>query len=305
MVNDMKIRNIPFGYYKENGKTVILQSEAEVISSIYNMYISGETLKAIADTITERGITYFEENRTWNKNMVSRILEDERYLGNNGFPQIVDSDKFNKAKAVRSEKGCPKAVLSPLMTTVKEMFHCSECGKTFRRVNKWRSREKWLCSGGCKCGIYLDDKTICEGILSVMNAAIRNPNLLIAENNSQYEPSPDVVRKTNEVYRMIDQPSVDFHRVAEAILGCAAERYRCCTVEVGNSVSQVLSSEYDHLEEQKEINAFLLKRTVTEIKVNKDGHFTLTFIGNVRISDNIMEEYNEHSSNAAESGNEN
>ena len=183
----MKIRNIPFGYEVVGGRYVVNKGEAEIISSIYNMYLSGKTLLGIAEALTEQEVTYFEDTKVWNKNMVSRILADERYLGNETFPQLVDSNNFNLAKNIRAEKGGKKAVLTPLMATVKDMLYCAECGETFSRINKWRTREKWLCKGKCKCSVYLDDRTICESILSVLNRAIREPNILTAHaNNTEY-----------------------------------------------------------------------------------------------------------------------
>ena len=117
----MKIRNIPFGYEIVGGRYVVNNREAEIISSIYNMYLSGKTLFNIAEALTEQEVTYFEDTKVWNKNMVSRILADERYLGNETFPRLVDSNNFNLAKNIRAEKGGKKAVLTPLMATVKDM----------------------------------------------------------------------------------------------------------------------------------------------------------------------------------------
>ena len=75
----MKIRKIPFGYEIVGGRYVVNNREAEIISSIYNMYLSGKTLLNIAEALTEQEVTYFEDIKVWNKNMVSRILADERY----------------------------------------------------------------------------------------------------------------------------------------------------------------------------------------------------------------------------------
>ncbi len=116
----MKIRNIPFGYEVVGGRYVVNNGEAEIISSIYSMYLSGKTLLGIAEALTEQEVTYFEDTKVWNKNMVSRILADERYLGNETFPRLVDSNNFNLAKNIRAEKGGKKAVLTPLMATVKD-----------------------------------------------------------------------------------------------------------------------------------------------------------------------------------------
>lgn len=112
--------NIPFGYEVVGGRYVVNNGEAEIISSIYSMYLSGKTLLGIAEALTEQEVTYFEDTKVWNKNMVSRILADERYLGNETFPRLVDSNNFNLAKNIRAEKGGKKAVLTPLMATVKD-----------------------------------------------------------------------------------------------------------------------------------------------------------------------------------------
>ena len=70
----MKIRNIPFGYEVVGGRYVVNKGEAEIISSIYNMYLSGKTLLGIAEALTEQEVTYFEDIKVWNKNMVSPVL---------------------------------------------------------------------------------------------------------------------------------------------------------------------------------------------------------------------------------------
>ena len=270
----MKIRNIPFGYEVVGGRYVVNNGEAEIISSIYSMYLSGKTLLGIAEALTEQEVTYFEDTKVWNKNMVSRILADERYLGNETFPRLVDSNNFNLAKNIRAEKGGKKAVLTPLMATVKDMLYCAECGETFSRINKWRTREKWLCKGKCKCSVYLDDRTICESILSVLNRAIREPNLLtVPAKNTEYIGSIEVIRKSNEVNRLLEQTEIDFKRAATMILDCASERYKCCVLGGGKHVLNALSSEYDQLTEQSELDEALLKRTVKKITVGHTGAF--------------------------------
>ncbi len=281
----MKIRNIPFGYEVVGGRHVVNNREAEIISSIYNMYLSGKTLLGIAEALTEQEVTYFEDTKVWNKNMVSRILADERYLGNETFPRLVDSNNFNLAKNIRAEKGGKKAVLTPLMATVKGMLYCAECGETFSRINKWRTREKWLCKGKCKCSVYLDDRTICESILSVLNRAIREPNLLTPPtNNTEYIRSIEVIRKSNEVNRLLEQTEIDYKRAVTMILDCASERYKCCVLGGGKHVLSALSSEYDQLTEQSELDEALLKRTVKKITVGHTGEFTVYFIGDIALT---------------------
>ncbi len=293
----MKIRSIPFGYQVVGGRYVVNNSESEIISSIYNMYLSGMTLLGIAEALTEQKVTYSEDTKVWNKNMVSRILLDERYLGNEIFPWLVDSNNFNLAKNIRAEKGGKKAVLSSLMLTVKNMLYCEECGETFSRINKWRTREKWLCKGKCKCSIYLDDRTICESVLSVLNRVIREPSLLTAsEHNTDYIRSIEVIRKSNEINRLLEQTEVDYKRAADLILDCASERYKCCVLGGGKNVISALSSEYDQLPEQSELDEALLKRTVKKITVGHTGKFTVHFVGGVSLTSELKHTEDENAS---------
>lgn len=291
----MKIRSIPYGYQVVGGKYVINTKESEIISSIYNMYLSGKTLLSIAESLTEQKVTYFENTKVWNKNMVSRILADERYLGNDTIPRLVDLNNFNLAKNIRADKGGKKAILSPLMSTIKDMLYCAECGETFSRINKWRTREKWRCKGACKCSVYLDDRTICEGILSVLNRVIRDPNLLTdSQKDTNYIGSIEVIRKSNEINRLLERAEVDYKRAIDLILACASERYKCCELGGGKNVVSALSLEYSQLTEQRELNEALLKRTVNKITVGHTGEFTVYFVGGIILTSKLKHTEDEY-----------
>ena len=59
----MRTRSIPFGYEVVGGRYVVNNGEAEIISSIYSMYLSGKTLLGIAEALTEQEVTYFEDTK--------------------------------------------------------------------------------------------------------------------------------------------------------------------------------------------------------------------------------------------------
>lgn len=73
-----KYRKLPFGYRMEMGRIVIDPVEAEWIVYIYEQYILGESFKRLADAMCRTGV-YYDVGKQWNKNMVARILQDERY----------------------------------------------------------------------------------------------------------------------------------------------------------------------------------------------------------------------------------
>ena len=48
----MSLRHIPYGYRIEKGTPVIVPEEAEIVSRIFHRYDDGETLLAVADSLT-------------------------------------------------------------------------------------------------------------------------------------------------------------------------------------------------------------------------------------------------------------
>ena len=101
----LKNRNIPFGYCIKGGEYAVNETEAEAIRQIFARYIGGDSLKTIATQMT---VPYNTCKTVWNKNMVSRVLENRRYLGDNGYPAIISQEHFdtaNQIKATRYIKG--------------------------------------------------------------------------------------------------------------------------------------------------------------------------------------------------------
>ena len=83
----MRPGHVPYGYRIKDGVGVICEEEAENIRKIYEMYLSGMGLQAIADAL---GLKLFHGG-------VSRIIDNKKYLGTSFYPKIVDEELFNKA----------------------------------------------------------------------------------------------------------------------------------------------------------------------------------------------------------------
>lgn len=97
----LKNRNIPFGYCMVNGEYALNASEAEAVQTIFAEYISGKSLKVIA---SEMQIPYNMGKALWNKNMVCRVLENRKYIGENGYPQIITAEDFEKAAQIKQSR---------------------------------------------------------------------------------------------------------------------------------------------------------------------------------------------------------
>ena len=95
----LKNRSIPFGYCVINGRYALNTAESEAVQKIFSDYIGGKSLKAIAAEMT---IPYIKGKHMWNKNMVCRVLENSKYIGENGYPQIVSKHEFEQAAQIKA-----------------------------------------------------------------------------------------------------------------------------------------------------------------------------------------------------------
>ena len=158
----LKNRNIPFGYCITNGEYAVNDTEAEAIRQIFARYISGDSLKTIAAQMT---VPYNACKPVWNKNMVSRVLENRRYLGENGYPAIISQEDFDTANQI----------------------------KTTRYIKGERKE-----------------------------SSPRTEQIPI---HTIYEPTEEIQRKTNEIYRMLDTPDADKEDIIQQIFRCAEMKY--------------------------------------------------------------------------------
>lgn len=86
-------RKQPFGYKIENGRVVIDPTEAHWVLHLYKRYGLGEPIREMTELMNNTGVRY-DSGKPWNKNMVARILADGRYIGDRGYPQIMEPEVF-------------------------------------------------------------------------------------------------------------------------------------------------------------------------------------------------------------------
>ena len=89
-------RKLPFGYQMRMGEIIRNEPEANAVQDIFLQYSLGASLKEIAEQMSKTGPTY-DEGKSWNKNMVARILENAKYTGADNYPKLVDIKLFEAA----------------------------------------------------------------------------------------------------------------------------------------------------------------------------------------------------------------
>lgn len=130
-----KNRVLPFGYYMRNGEIDTEPKEVYAVSTIFSEYLKGSSLLQIAKLMESEKIRYTADSEKWNKNMVKRIIENERYLGTDKYPQIIDENIFKQANEKRVRKATSLNLMCDDVQAVRKLTYCAECGeKLFRKL---------------------------------------------------------------------------------------------------------------------------------------------------------------------------
>ena len=292
-------RVIPFGYCMKNGEITTNPKEVYAVSTIFREYLNGSSLLQIAKLMESEKIRYTEDSDRWNKNMVKRIIENEKYLGTDKYPQIIDEDIFRQANEKRVRKATTFNSICDDLQEIRKVTYCLECGeKLFRRTNG-KGREYWNC-GNPDCFKYeyrLTDQMIIGAVLTVLNTAIANPSLI--ENSGEisvYSPTVDVIRKQNEINQMTDSLQMDFDRVKAEIFKLAEMKYDCCTYNDSPQKAAEIKALLKNHEQLNTLDIGLFKACVSRIWISHFCTIEVELINGVRIK-NITERKleNDHS----------
>lgn len=286
-----KNRTIPFGYCMKNGEITTEPKEVYAVVAIFDEYLKGRSLSEIAKLMQSEKIRYNADSDKWNKNMVKRIIENEKYLGTDKYPQIIDDDTFRLANKKRIRKATTLNLISADLREIRNRTYCAECGHKLSRIGGNSKYEHWDCKNhDCyKLEYRITDQMIIGAVLNVINSAIANPSLLESGGEiSTYSPTADVIRKQNEINQMTDSPQVDFDRVKSEIFKLAEMKYDCCTY---NDSQQKTEELRNLLENNKQLNILdigLFKACVSRIWISHFCTIEVEFINGVHIK-NITE----------------
>ena len=71
----------PFGYELYNGNLIINQREAEIVKSIYKMFLSGMGYDSICRELNESKVIKNDKGTKWFPTSIQYILTNEKYIG--------------------------------------------------------------------------------------------------------------------------------------------------------------------------------------------------------------------------------
>ena len=185
-------RKQPFGYGMEKGKVVIQLGESTWVKHLYQEYNVGVPMRALAEYMQGTGVSY-EEGKKWNINMIARILSDERYIGADGYPEIIAKDMLQATAEKRAKKA--------------PAVHRTEAQKMLRRK--------------CRCRVT---PHIEHEVLYLLNTVAGNPERIEAP-KGQKRPNTELRLLQSELSDMMETLPVDEKRAREKLLEVAIAIY--------------------------------------------------------------------------------
>lgn len=170
-------RKQPFGYRMELGETILHPQEAGLVEYIFHQYLSGASYNAIVDRLRDQEVPY-DAGKLWNKNMIARILEDERYTGTKGFPQIISREDLMAAQEKRLSKQIP--------------IQKTEAQKWLRRLS------------GEPATVEVEQQ-----VLDLLNGLIRDPEKITLQSSPLKSDSEEPTTLQRELEEAMEQQPID------------------------------------------------------------------------------------------------
>lgn len=275
---NIKNRNIPYGYKFEKGKITVDDFEASIAKKVFSDYISGLSLLKISNILNDRKIEYLPNQVTWNKNKIKRMIEDKRYLGTEKYPQIIESELFNRANKVKLKRDTTKNIKRiSYIYNLNIPVVCCECNGQMKRAHhpQLKITEKWICMC-CGCSVSILDEDLLNGIKEILNFLMLEPSII--SSHSDTDKSIATIKTENEINRILE--SIDFDRklIINKIFELASLKYE--DLDSDSYISNKIRAEFDKEKLLTDISLPLLSKTVKEIRLNKDADIRLLLKNN-------------------------
>lgn len=281
--------NAPYGFRYEDRNLIIYEPEAEIVKSIYTMYLRGCSTAEIARELNNRGIPS-KMGGKWRSTKISFILRNEKYIGDSLYQKtyrdttvpfkqfknrgqedrfyakgthssLLDREIFEKVQTLldsRTEAFAKSTVqnIYPLTSHI----HCSECGSIFRRKIVGGTI-KWVCAKhiedttACDSNYYSEER-IYDGIITVINKLRFGEEDILGQILTRLETVTTLYKRNNIAAQEISQ------RIAELnakllMLGqlrskgyLAAEVYQSQAREINGQLNKLKTDRQDTFESE-------------------------------------------------------
>lgn len=276
----------PFGYDMKDGKLIINPEEAEIVKSIFNMYLEGYGKQTIANILNKNN----NSHKQWSYSSIDYILNNEKYAGNallqkryttdvlpyrrvknngempmyyveNSNPSIISKDVYEAVKELQKSRKVDS--YKRPNHTLTGMLICADCGKRFRRLVQG-DKVLWICSykaskrAECNTG-NIPETVVLEAFTAMMFKLKQYKDYLIIPMIKQLDTLIERTNSNHEEIRTINKQVADYSAKnlmiaklhTKGIL--SKEEYCSQSSEINNKIT-LLKKKYKKLINEDESN---------------------------------------------------
>ncbi len=296
MKNGTLIMKTPLGYTKQNGKVIVVPKDAEIVRTIFNLYVKHKNLKKICEILnnekisTQKKLKKSAKIHIWNPTEVGRILKNTNYYGlhiyNKGkkedkhiynyelFPPIIEESLFNEVQNIRQSKYTKSGKYTNIHKRLEYVLHCS-CGALIEyRVNS-NDEVHCNCSNAlvgiakneCVEQIVMSKKILDNKVLSILKRKIKKEKE-VSDNSKKQVAKLD--KEVEKIRQKIITNENDFKKLY-----------------VDYTMNMVDKQKFEINKNKIIIEKKLLNSTLN--KLNKNINYYLTLCNNTEISKVVLE----------------
>lgn len=290
----MMQRHMPIGYRLVDGKVQLDESKAAVVKKIFADYLSGTSTSALAKQLTEMGFPNANDKASWNHGSIGKILENVKYLGDEFYPQMIDTQLFEQVQKRRQER-CDQLgrSLQPNSANRQYLFtgrlRCGECGEVYRKYIEHcgRASEKsfWKCkryiykNRVCCNSAFLTDEQIEKAFLEAASRILVRPQMLDRRppkepilNNLEFQKLDQKIKEMEAEgrYSSKELPALIFNR-AKAL-------YKTARIDDTDHNAEKMKPAFANRGPLTEFHEELFLAVVRQITVHADHRLMFEFI---------------------------
>lgn len=304
--------HLPIGCKMEEGEIHINQEKADTVKKIYNEYVNGKSMIALAKELKENGIPNANNKTNWTHSAVGNILNNAKYIGDEMYPPLVSKELFHKAQEKREQKATQLGRTAQINSmnnhhALANKIFCGECREPYRKYvehcGKPYEKIRWKCKRYifknkvlCRNLFYTEDE-IRTVVTSAINKLLRRKKLL----DKPYRKEPlkkDIELKEIEIQikELEEQEQFTSPHLAQLIFKRAELTFKASKIEDYPFNTQKIKGILEGIDELTDFNEELMVQIIKKIIIYKDGKIETEFINGLKFCEILenqrKDEYN-------------
>ena len=261
----MANRKQPFGYQIRDGRTQIEEKEAQTVRMIFDCYAAGMSYDRLTDKLNGQGIPYVP-GKPWNKNMLARVLQDERYMGGGTYPQIITPERFRLSKAAKPDSSGTADYAE--VKDIRILARCGLCNAPMQRERK----NRWHCPRCMDMPAIIKDNHLILRVSHLLRRMHEQPDTVTL---SPAAPADDETpqRAQDDFTHELDKPEFDESVAAAKAIALAAAKFNA----LGSGEYETMRLQYilENSKPQDGLDTILLRQITSSILIFPNGAVSL------------------------------